>query len=359
MAVKTNQRTWRAGLAGPALALLLAGPAVAQELRIGINGDADMLDPTLSRTLTGRVVFAALCDKLVDIDADLNYVPQLATSWKWSEDGKSLTMTLRQGVKFHDGEPFDAAAVVYNLDRHLKLPGSNRRNELGTFSGAEAIDGHTVRLNLSAPFAPLVAVLSDRAGMMVSPKAARELGDKFGNAPVCAGAFKFVRRVAQDRIVLEKFAGYWNAANIHFDGVTYLPIADAAVRVANVRAGSIDIAEAILPSDVAELQRDARIRLATGPSLAVYRIEFNIANGEQAKTPLGQSAKVRQAFELAIDRNVLNQVAFDGQYIPGNQSVPTGGKFYIASLPFPPRDVARARALLKEAGLDRLKFKLL
>jgi peptide/nickel transport system substrate-binding protein len=97
---------------------------------------------------------------------------------------------------------------------------------------------------------------------------------------------------------------------------------------------------------------------AASPSLTSYRIEFNVGNGERAKTPLGQNAKVRQAFDAAIDHAVINQVVFDGQYIPGNQSVPPGNRFYIKSLPVPPRDLPRAKALMKEAGIDRLKVRM-
>jgi peptide/nickel transport system substrate-binding protein len=340
------------------VAMAIAGSAQAQRLRIGLNSDPDALDPTTSRTVAARVVFAALCDKLIDIDANLGFVPQLATEWAWAADGKTLTFKLRPGVKFQDGEAMNAAAVKYSLDRHLTMPGSNRKNELGPLQGVDAVDDGTVRLTLSEPFSPLVAVLADRVGMIVSPKAAKELGDKFSEHPVCAGAFKFVERVAQDRIVLERFTDYWNAKDVHFDKVTYLPIPDGAVRAANLRAGGLDIAETLQPADVPTLRSDPRVRVETGASLASVYIVINTSNGERSKTPLGQSAKVRQALELAIDRGVLNQVAFDGLFVPGNQSVPPGSPYYIKSLPIPARDVAKARALLSETGLDRVKIKL-
>src|SRR5262249_52965206 len=154
----------------------------------------------------GRVVFAGLCDKLFDITPDVKIVPQLATGYEWSSDSKSLTIGLRQGVKFQDGEPFNAEAVKFSIERHLTMQGSNRKGEISAVQKVEVVDDHTVTLQLSAPFAPLLAQLTDRAGMMVSPKAAKELGDKFGTKPVCAGPYKFVERVAQDRIVLEKWA---------------------------------------------------------------------------------------------------------------------------------------------------------
>src|SRR4029077_18135854 len=140
-------------------------------LRIGLAEDPDVLDPTLARTFVGRIVFAAVCDKLLDLDENLKIVPQLATAYEWSSDYKALTLKLRQGVTFHDGEKFDAAAVKFNIERHKNMAGSNRRGELAPVSSVDVIDAATVRLNLSAPFAPLLAQLADRAGMMVSPKA--------------------------------------------------------------------------------------------------------------------------------------------------------------------------------------------
>lgn len=348
----------RFACAAAVIATLGAAPTEAQNLRIGLNSDPDALDPTTSRTVAARVVFAALCDKLIDIDEKLAFVPQLATAWSWAADGKSLTFRLRPGVAFQDGEPLNAAAVKYSLDRHLTMAGSNRKSELGPLQSVEAVDEGSVHLALSEPFSPLVAVLADRAGMIVSPKAAQALGNQFSEHPVCAGAFKFVERVAQDRIVLEKFPGYWNAKDIHFERITYLPIPDASVRAANLRAGGLDIAETLQPADVPALKADPRVRVVTGASLASVYVVVNTSNGERSKTPLGQSAKLRQAFELAIDRAVLNQVAFDGLFVPGNQSVPPGNPYYIKSLPAPGRDLAKSRALLKEAGVDRVKIKL-
>src|SRR5260221_7233960 len=111
-------------------ALLASAPLAAQTLRIGLAEDPDALDPDQARTFVGRIVFAALCDKLIDYDTKLVYQPQLATAWKWAEDQKSITFTLRQGVKFHDGEPFDAEAVKYNIERKLTLAESRRKAEI-------------------------------------------------------------------------------------------------------------------------------------------------------------------------------------------------------------------------------------
>src|ERR1700674_1877527 len=136
--------------------LVFGSAALAQTtLRIGLAEDPDVLDPTLARSYVGRIVFAGLCDKLFDITPDLKILPQLATEDKWSDDNKALTLKLRQGVKFHDGEKFDAEAVKFNIDRHLNMPGSNRKGDISAVAKVDIVDDHTVTLNLSTPFAPL------------------------------------------------------------------------------------------------------------------------------------------------------------------------------------------------------------
>ena len=335
-------------------------PASLPPLRIGLAEDPDVLDPSLARTFVGRIVFSALCDKLIDIDEKLGLVPQLALSWDWSADSKALTLKLRPGVTFQDGEKFDAAAVKFNIERHKTLPGSNRRGELAPVASVDVVDPLTVRLNLSAPFSPLLAALTDRAGMMVSPKAAQALGDKFGSKPVCAGPFKFVERVAQDRIVLERYDGYWNKGALHFAKITYTPIPDATVRLANLKAGQLDFAERIASSDIDKLKADRKLKTASITEIGYQGITVNIGKSDRAQAnPLGRDARVREALELSIDRQGLAQVVMDNEAVVGNQWVAPGNADYAKSLPVPRRDIARAKALLKEAGVPHPAFTLL
>jgi peptide/nickel transport system substrate-binding protein len=320
-------------------------------LRIGLAEDPDMLDPTLTRTFAGRFVFAGLCDKLFDLDENLAIVPQIALSHETSADGKTVTLKLRPGVRFHDGEPVDAEAVRFSLDRHLNLQNSMRRSELAVVDRIDVVDPLTVRMSLKTPFAPLVAQLTDRAGIIVSPKAVKDMGDKFGQAPVCAGPYKFKERVPQDRIVLEKFQDYWNKENVHIDRLVYLPIQDGAVRFVNLKAGQLDIIERLLATDAPEVRASKNLKLATAVALGWEGILFNTGKGDASKTPLGQDARVRQAFDLAIDRDAINQVAFNGEFVAGNQWVSPDNPWYQAQHPVPKRDVARAKQLLREAGV--------
>jgi peptide/nickel transport system substrate-binding protein len=335
-----------------ALALSAAAPVLAQStLRVGLAEDPDVLDPARARTYVGRIVFASLCDKLYDIDDKLNLVPQLALSHTVSADGKTVTMKLRPGVKFHDGESMDAAAVKFTLDRNLTMQGSFRRAEIQQIDKVEVVDPLTVRMVLKTPFAPLISQLTDRAGMVVSPKAVNAMGDKFGTAPVCAGPYKFVERVAQDRIVVERFADYWDKGRVHIDRIVYRPIQDSTVRLANLKSGQLDILERLMATDVDDVRKDSRLKLATGTEMGYQGITLNVANGDKGNSPLGKDARVRRALELSIDRAALNQVVFNGLQTPNNQWVSPANPFYQAKFPMPGRDVAKARALLKEAGV--------
>jgi peptide/nickel transport system substrate-binding protein len=330
--------------------LSLAATAQAQTtLRIGLAEDPDALDPSTARTYVGRIVFAAFCDKLFDIDEKLNIVPQLALSHETSADGKEVTIKLRPGVKFHDGEPFDAEAAKFSLDRHLNLPVSFRKPELAALDHVDVVDPLTIKLILKAPYSPLIAQLTDRSGMMVSPKAAKEAGDKFSLHPVCAGPYKFVERVQQDRIVFEKFQDYWNKDNVFIDRVVFLPITDSTVRLANLKSGGLDLIERVLATDIKDVQSDSRLVLTTAPELGYLGLTIN-TNNDKSKGAL-TNVKVRQALDLAIDREALNQVVFNGEFTPGNQWVSPTHPYYQQSFPIRPRNVEKAKALLKEAGV--------
>ncbi|MBR0671850.1 ABC transporter substrate-binding protein [Neoroseomonas soli] len=348
--MKTSIKVILAAAAAIIPAVATIAPAQAQNLRIGLREDPDILDPTLSRTYVGRIVYMALCDKLFDINERLEVVPQLATGFRW-ESPTQLLITLREGVRFHDGEAMDAEAVRYSLNRHLTMQGSFRRSEIADMQSVEVVDPRTVRITLKGPSASFLSALTDRAGMIVSPKAAEAAGRNFGTRPVCAGPFRFVERVAQERIVVERFREYWDAANIHFDRVTYLPIPDNTVRLANLQSGAVEFVERMEPDDMKTIQRARNLRAVAVDELGYQGITINIGNGERANNPLGRDARVRQAFELAIDRAAINQVVYEGMYTPTRQPFPPANPFHVRDFPPTERNVDRARALLREAGV--------
>jgi peptide/nickel transport system substrate-binding protein len=186
--------------------------------------------------------------------------------------------------------------------------------------------------------------------MMISPKAAKEEGDKFGLHPVCAGPYKFVERVQQDRMVFEKFADYWNKDNVFIDRVVFLPIVDVTVRLANLKSGGLDLIERVLATDIKDVRADPKLVLSTAPELGYLGLTINISN-DKNKGALSQSEKVRQALDLSIDREAINQVVFNGEFTPGNQWVSPQHPYYQKAFPVQPRDIAKAKALLKESGV--------
>lgn len=332
------------------LALATVTVGHANELRIGLQSDADVLDPDQSRTFVGEIVFTSLCDKLVDITPDLELVPQLATDWAWNADGTALTFTLREGVTFHDGTAFDAEAVAYNIERSMTLEESRRKSDLASVAGTEVLGPYQIRIDLTQPDAALLTEMANRPGMMISPAAAQATGADFGLAPVCSGPFRFASRIAQDRITLERFEDYWNADEIHLDSVVFLPIPDTTVRLANLQSGDIQLIERLAATDLAQAESDADLRVARTTSLGYQGITFNIANGPRGDNPWGNDPRLRQALSYAIDREILNQVVFEGAFTPANQPPAPDSPWFDADHPAPPRDVERAKALLAEAG---------
>ncbi|MGH7152660.1 MAG: ABC transporter substrate-binding protein, partial [Acetobacteraceae bacterium] len=340
-----------AACAALALFPVLPRPAAAQgTLRIALREDADILDPTLASTYVGRIVFAGLCDKLFDINEKLQIVPQLATGYEWA-DSKTLVIHLRPNVLFQDGEKLDAEAVKATMERYLTMQGSFRKSEINSLDHVEVVDPLTVRMVLKQPSSPFLSQLTDRSGMILPPKAAAQEGKDFGLHPVCSGPFKFAERVAQDHITLDRFDGYWDAKDIHFDRVTYRVLVDSSVRLANLKAGAVDLAEYIVPTDVPAVKADPKLRMVISDGLGYLGITFNTDHGPRAKTPIGANNLVRQAFELSLDRKAIIQVVYDGLYTPAAQAVPPSSPFYNPSIQPPARDIAAAKALLQKAGV--------
>jgi len=341
--------------------LLSTGVAHAQKktLVVALNQDPDILDPTLSRTYVGRIIYAQMCEKLYDIDANLRIFPQLAAEMPtFTDGGKTVTIKLRPNVKFNDGTAMNAEAVRFSLDRHMHMKGSNRRSEIDLINAIEVVDPLTVRLRLKAPFAPLVAALADRSGMPVSPAQANKLGEKFGTAPVCVGPWSFVERVPQDRIVLEKSTHYFDPSKASFDRLVFRIIADDNVRLANLRSGDIDFMQRVAPPDAVNLKKEGRFQVSNVTGIGYDGITINLHNKTgktqppgDLGTPLANDPRVREALDLSIDRDALNQVAWDGQYTPGCTPIAPISPFYDKTRKCPVRDVAKAKKLLADAGL--------
>src|ERR1051326_8438334 len=290
--------------------LIGAAHAQKKQLVVGLNQDPDILDPTLARTYVGRIVFSHICEKLYEIDDKLQIHPQLAAAMpQYADGGRTMTIKLRPGVKYNDGTPMTAESVKFSLDRHMTMKDSNRRSELASIEAVEVVDPSTIRLRLKAPASQLLAQLTDRAGMPVSPAAAQKLGDNFGTAPVCVGPWAFLERVAQDRIVLEKSKHYFDPNAAKFERIVFKIIPDDNVRLANLRSGDIDITHQVTPTDAVALKREGKFAVADTVGIGYNGITINLRNKTgktnppgDLGTPLANDPRVREAFELSIDQ---------------------------------------------------------
>jgi peptide/nickel transport system substrate-binding protein len=356
----------RTGGGGSAGGDVFGAPANAGQVKDGgtlvmaLSAEPDQLDPTLARSLYSRYVFHAMCQKLYDVDSSAKIVPQLATALPTvTNGGKTVTIPVRQGAKFSDGTAFDAAAVKATFERNLTLDGSGRKSELGPITTVDAPDAKTVVVHLSQPFAPLTAALTDRAGMILSPKATKALGKKFASAPVCVGPFKFAKRVPQNSIDLVKDPNFYDAAKVHLAGISYRIITDASIRAANLRSGDVQVADSLSTQDVPALSKDTTLTVLQSQSLGYQGVTFNIGNVKGVGTPAvainrpeAKDPRIRQAFELAIDRPALNKVIFNNLNVVACS--PISPKSEFSSPPVQtctPHDTTKAKALLKAAGV--------
>jgi peptide/nickel transport system substrate-binding protein len=331
------------------------------DLVMGLSAEPDVLDPTTSSSLYTRYVMNAICEKLYDIDAEGSLVPQLASALpSLSNGGRTVSIPLREGIRFADGTTLDAAAVKTTLQRNLTKEDSSRAPEMGPIERIETPDERTVVLQYETPFAPITASLADRAGMIMSPTALKKLGDDFGNAPTCVGPFKFVERVPQTSITVEKDPRYYDADEVRLDTITYRIMTDANIRAANLRSGEVQVIDSVSPQDVDSLRRQPGIGLLQIGSLGYQGVTFNIGNtkgvGEapgRIDTPVARDARVRKAFEYALDRQGLVNSVFNNWAEPACSPISPDTAY---ATPMSNRctkyDPARSRQLLREAGVE-------
>lgn len=317
--------------------------------------DADTLDPTFSGTAGTRIVLTNMCEKLYDIDASGAIVPQLASALP-TVDGLKMTIPLRTGVKFNDGTPFDAAAVVKSLERHRTIAESKRAGELKSVASEAAADPNTVVLTLSKPDSTVLGALSDRAGMIMSPAKLDELGTDFTKSPVCVGPFKFVERVVGDHTTLERSEFYYDADHVYLDKIIIKPIADETIRSANLKSGDLQVVDRLATTDVDTFKGDSAFVVVQGKSNAYSSLNVNIANANGISKPPGdvpdplKDPKLREAFDLALDRGQINDLVYSGLQLAGCGPI-TPASAYYTDPGCPTRDIARAKQLVADSGV--------
>jgi peptide/nickel transport system substrate-binding protein len=355
-------RLWLAAMLLVALALSACGGAPAAPaggsaqsnatITISLNADPPSLDPAFSSAFVDRQVHNSIFDKLVDLDANGKVVPMLATEWKVSDDGLSYTFTLREGVKFHDGTDFNADAVKANLERYMTDQKSTRRNELGAVQSVEAVDAKTVKITLKRAFAPFLSVLSDRSGMMVSPKAIKDQNGDIRNQPVGTGPFKYDSRVKGDTITLVRNDQYWQSGVPKAAKIVYKILTDPNTALVNLKSGQVDFSDSVPPQEVANLKSDSNFVVVNEVGFGYQGIWFNTK-----QAPL-DNKNVRQAIDMLIDRDQIVKVLFSGTATPGKSPFAKSNLAFGDSDAYTKPDVEKAKQLLAQGGLPNPSFTL-
>jgi peptide/nickel transport system substrate-binding protein len=331
-------------------------------LTFAMENDVIDFDPMLSRAFVDRNAHYQIYDSLVRIDPAGKIIPWLAEKWDLSSDGKKMTFSLRKGVKYHDGTPFDAESVKWNIDRYRSTDGSARKGELAPVASVDVVDPSTVAFNLSTPFSPLLALLVDRAGMMVSRQVAESAGQDFTRKAFKAGTGPFVltEAVKDDHMTFEKNPDWWGTDASGgklplLDKVIIRPIVDSNVRLTNLKTGDAQYANNIAPKDVASVKTDSTVAYKEVPGLAFGSLVTNRKEGF-----IFNDARYVKAVSMALDRQELLDKAFFGVGVVGYGAVAPSHFAYDQNFkPFAKPDPDGAKALVDQVGKGPLSFEFL
>ncbi|MGH2478537.1 MAG: ABC transporter substrate-binding protein [Ktedonobacteraceae bacterium] len=329
------------------------------KITVGLGADIITLDPLKSSSFYDRQVMLNIYDTLVRIDAQNNIKPDLATSWQYTTPTE-LVFTLRTDVKFADGTTLDASAVVTNINRILTTPTSPRASEIATVKSVDAVDGSHVRFNLTKPFAPLLASLTDRAGMILSPAVLQSKGaTAVANTPTDAGSGPFIASawVKGDHLTVTRNPHYWQkddqgTALPYLQSITYRPFTDGTVEFTNLETGNIEVADGIDPNDVAQAKSNPDLVYKQIPSLSFGGIQLNV------DTPPLNNVHVRRAISWGVNREeILNSVNKGVGVVAQGPIPPTSWAFNSKFAPYQ-YDVNKAKAELQQAGMTSVSFTL-
>lgn len=346
-----TRRDIAALLAGAPLALGLMPGAMNQAfaqatrtLTVGVVSDPVTLDPALMASFFEISVQYNLHEPLVHVTPDLKIEPGLASVE--NPDPLTYRFTLKPNLTFHDSTPIDSAAVKANFDRMLDpATASPRRSELGPVEAVEVTGPLTFTIRLKAPYAPLLQVLSNRAGMMVSPAAVKSLGADFATKAVGAGPYRVVSWTKNAELVLERFPGYWRGP-VPIERIVFRPIADETVRLTNLRSGTVQLVDQVPGQTVAQLSREANVTLKQASGLGFNAFSFNTT-----RAPFND-ARVRQAFTTAIDKQAVLRAVFFGTGSVASGGIPPSMAWAHdpSFAPYKPSADA-AKKLLADAGI--------
>ncbi len=320
------------------------GPKKGGTLKVALDSDIIGIDPHGASAGVDRNVYTAIYNGLVAPDKNLTIVADLAESWT-TPDLRTYVFKLRPNVKFHDGTACDAAAVKKNFDWILDpANASARRPEIVDVEQVSIDDPLTVRISLKNAFAPFLSIISDRAGYIVSPTARDKFGKDYPRNPVGTGPFQFVEWIKDDHATFKRFEGYFEPNVPLLDQITYRPIPDLSVALTELKTGNVDFLYRIDPKDVPDIKSTPNLVYLEGPGVGYQGLWINTVKG-----PLASKA-LRQAVNLAVDREALLMVAYFGVGQIAQGPIPPSSWAYDASVATVKRDLAAARQKLSEGG---------
>ncbi|TPE53094.1 ABC transporter substrate-binding protein [Amaricoccus solimangrovi] len=339
-------------------ALAAAAPALAQTppnvLVVGQIAEPKSLDPHAATASNDFRILVNLYDGLVRYrPGTLEVEPALAESWEISDDAKTYTFHLRDGVTFHDGSAFDAEAVKFNFDRMLRE--DHPYHDTGPFplafffsSVAEVtvVDPLTVQFRLSEPYAPLLSNLAYPTGLIVSPAAVKEYGKDFGRHPSGTGPFRFEEWQANNRVVVSRNEDYWDGAP-KLEAAIFRPITDANTRLAEMMSGGLDVMVEVPPDGLAQFRDDPNVKVYEQAGPHLWFLILNTKEGPFA------SKAARQAVNYAVDKQGLVANVLQGTADVAAGPIPPAFAFaHDPGVEPYPHDPEKAKALLAEAGYD-------
>lgn len=335
-------------------ATLILGASIAEAagvLTIGRREDGTTFDPIKTAQNVDNWVFSNVFDVLVRVDkSGTKLIPGLAESWTVSDDGLTYTFKLRD-AKFSNGDAVTADDAVFSLLRIRDNPGSLWADSFKVVDTATAADAKTLVVKLKTPSAPFLSSMALPNVSVLPKKVLESEGEEaFGEAPIGSGAFAVKEWRRGDRVILEKNPNYWDAANVSLDGVEWISIPDDNTRMLKVQAGELDTALFVPFSRVAELKKDANLKVVSDPSTREDHLLINHSHGLLGKK------EVRQALDMAIDKKAIVDAVTFGIGEVAYSYIPKGALYHYADNLQRPYDPEKAKAMLAAAGASDLKL---
>lgn len=324
----------------------LATPVLAEDLKIAMDSIFQKMDPHNSNYNVDYSVASGVLERLITFDANMKLVPQLATEWEGSDNAKTFTFKLREGVTFHDGTPFNAAAVKANFDRLADQSQNLAKNSLfKVVDTVETPDDYTVILNLKEPFGAMINTVAHPSVVIHSPKALEELGKDVEKTPVGTGPFVFKEWVPGERVVLEKNENYWDSEWPKVDTVTFYPVTESSTRVSMLLSDEVQFVH-VLPAELSErVEEDDNAEVLEVPGITVWTASMNMLKDKF------KDHRVRRAFNLAVDQEAFIDVVYSGHGVVPDSPIAPDTRFYESQGVYG-TDLEEARALMKDAGYE-------